>query len=619
MRGASAARIRRFDLPCRRERSAVKLPLVVLIERFKPMNVARPGRIAAVLALLAAPLAAAEKPQINVQELSLGNGMKWLLFERHESPTIAAGWVARVGSVNEREGITGISHLFEHMMFKGTRVIGTKDIAVDLKLIEEQEQVREQMRAEMKLMREKLRRGEIDDLMKPENQTKRYRELDRRFDELVKKQRETIIKDHMDQIYKKNGGEQLNAGTTEDLTIYYIQIPSNRLELWAWLESDRLLNPVFREFYSERDVVYEERRMRTESTPLGKYNEAFNALFWEAHPYKWPVVGWPSDVSSITKAQADEYFGIHYAPNNLTGVLVGDFKTAEARSLIERYFGRIPKGKTEPPEVVTVEPKQIGEKRYNAEAETSPTVRIWWHGVPFVHKDRAALDLLTDLLSGRTGRLYKGLVLGRQLANQASASINPRKYAGTIQVECTVKEGKQPAAVEAAVYEEIEKLQTESVPEAELQKVKNQAKANAYRALSSPFLIAIQLLFYDGLGDWGYVNTYADEADAVTAADLQRVSKEYFSKENRTVGIFLRKEGGATEDPEIAALPPQAQAMVKQSLAQIQTQTDPAKLREGIARMESMAAQVPPEMKPAIELILKRAQQRLAALEAGKK
>src|SRR5215470_15826048 len=211
--------------------------------------------------LVAAPSLAAVRPRIEVEVATLGNGMRFLLFERHESPTIAAGWVARVGSVNEREGITGISHLFEHMMFKGTRTIGTKDIDTDLRLIDEQEKVRAEMRQEMNLMREKLRRGEIDDLLKQENWTPRYKELDKRFDELVAKQREVIVKDQLDQIYTKNGGENLNAGTTEDITLYFVRVPSNRLELWSWLESDRLLNPVFREFYSERDVVFEERRM----------------------------------------------------------------------------------------------------------------------------------------------------------------------------------------------------------------------------------------------------------------------------------------------------------------------------------------------------------------------
>ncbi len=583
------------------------------------MNVARQPCGAILLLLLTVPVGAAQKPQIDVQELTLPNGMKWLLFENHDSPTVAAGWTARVGSVNERPGITGISHFFEHMMFKGTRVIGTKDAEADLKLIEEQERVRDLMRAEMAVLRERLRRGEIDDLQKPESKTERYQELERRFDELVQKQRETIIKDQMDQIYTKNGGEFMNAFTGEDQTVYFVRVPSNKLELWAWLESDRLLNPVFREFYSERDVVFEERRLRTESTPLGKFDEDFNALFWEAHPYQWPVVGWASDIPMYTLAQAKEYFATYYAPNNLTGALVGDFKIAEVRPLLERYFGRVPRGTVDPPPVVTLEPKQLAERRFNAEAETSPTVRIWWKGVPFVHKDEDALDLLTDILSGRTGRLYKGLVLGRQVANEASASVDPRKYAGIVEIECVVKDGKDPAAVEQAVYEEIERLQKEPVPASELQKVKNQAKANAYRRLASPLSIAIQLMVYDGRGDWRYINTSPEKTDAVTAEDLQRVAKEYLTKESRTVGVFLRKEGGAPEDPEIATLSPQAQAMVRQNLKQIEAETDAAHLQQGIAQMQQMSAQVPPEMKPAVELLLKRAQERLSALSSEKK
>ncbi len=567
------------------------------------------------LVLLALPARAAEKPQIAVQEFSLPNGMKWLLFEHHDSPTVAAGWVARVGSANERPGITGISHFFEHMMFKGTHVVGTKDIAADLKLIEEQEKVAEEMRAEMAVMRERLRRGEIDDLAKPENWTERYRELGRRFDALVQKQRETIIKDHFTQLYTSNGGENLNAFTNQDETVYFVRVPANKLELWAWLESDRLLNPVFREFYSERDVVFEERRLRTESTPLGKFDEDFDSVFWEASPYNWPVIGWPSDIPTYSLAQAQAYFATYYAPNNLTGVLVGDFKTAETKPLLERYFGRIPRGKTDPPPVVTLEPKQVAERRYAAEAETSPTVRVWWKAVPFVHKDFTVLDLLSDVLSGRTGRLYKGLVTGRQIANEVSAGVDGRKYAGLFEVECTVKDGKDPAAVEGAVYEEIGKLQKETVGPEELQKVKNQYKANAFRRLSSPFSIMVQLLVYDGLGDWRYINTSPEKADAVTAADLQRVAKDYLTRENRTVGVFLRKEGARAVDPEVAALPAPAQAMVKQSLAQIAAETDPAKLRDGIARLQQAAGQAPPEMKPALDLILKRAHERLAALE----
>jgi predicted Zn-dependent peptidase len=589
--------------------------------RSRALNAApRPTVLPALLLLVAATSAAAtQRPQIAVEEYTLPNGMKWLLYEQHDSPTVAAGWTARVGSVNEREGITGISHFFEHLLFKGTRTIGTKDLEADLRIIDEQERIREAMRAEMAVMRERLRRGEIDDLGKPESWTERYRELDRQSDELVKKERGLILKDHLDQIYTKNGGEYLNAFTSEDQTAYFVRVPSNRLELWAWLESDRLMNPVFREFYSERDVVYEERRLSIESTPLGRYDEAFNATFWEASPYRWPVVGWASDIPMYTLAQAKDYFATYYSPDNLTGVLCGDFEAVGVRPLLERYFGRIPRGKVGPPPVVTLEPKQIGEKRYNAEAETSPTVRIWWHGVPFVHRDTPVLDLLSDILTGRTGRLYRGLVLGRQIASAVSASIEPRRYAGIFMVECTVKDGQEPAAVEAAAYEEIAKLQGEPVPAEELQKVKNAYKANAYRRLSSPFAVAIQLMSYDALGDWQYINTSAEKADAVTAADIQRAASEYLTRENRTVGTFLRKGGAAAEDPEIVKLPAPAQAMARQALRQIAAETDAGRLQEMLAEIEQAAAQGPLEMKGTLELTLKRASERLAALQGEEK
>ncbi|MCM2258526.1 MAG: insulinase family protein [Vicinamibacteria bacterium] len=575
--------------------------------------------IATLLLLASVPIGAADKPEIAVLEYTLDNGMKWLLFPRADAPTVAAGWVARVGSVNERPGITGLSHFFEHMMFKGTRTLGTKDITRDLALIEEQEQVQAEMRAEREAMRERLRRGLIADLTAPESRSPRYRELEARFDALVQEQRALILKDPMDERYTKHGGEGLNASTSEDWTIYFVRVPKNKLELWAWLESDRLAEPVFREFYSERDVVFEERRLRTESTPLGKYEEALNSVFWEAHPYKWPVVGWASDIPEYTLAQAKDYFATYYAPNNLTGVMVGDFDVAEAKALLTRYFGRLQKGATTPPPVVTLEPKQLGEKRYSASAETSPTVRLLYHGVPFVHRDAAALDLLTDVLSGRTGRLYKGLVEGRKVANEAGASSDFKKHAGVVEIEAVVKDGQEPAAVEKALDEEIARLKEQPMPAEELQKVKNQAKAGAYRRLSSPFFIAIQLLVYEGLGDWRYINSSADAWDQVSAEDIQRVAREYLVPERRTVAVFLRKEGAAAEDPALAALPPQAKAMVQQSLARVEAETDAAKLREGLGRMQAMKDQVPPEMKPGLLYLIGKIEARIQAIEGEKK
>ena len=269
-------------------------------------------------------------PSIPITEHTLANGMKLVLIEQHVSPTVSGAWVAHVGSVNERPGITGISHLFEHMMFKGTHVIGTRDYAKDMQLIEEQERVRDAMREELSLMRAAQRRGEIEDMTKPEARTPRYLRLEARFDSLVVAQRANMVKNELEQVLQQNGATFINAFTSEDMTVYFETVPANKMELWFWVEADRLENRVFREFYSERDVVYEERRRSVESTPTGPFEVAFDAVFWDSSPYHWPVIGWPSDIANITKAQADEYYALYYAPQNLTAILVGDFDPAEA-------------------------------------------------------------------------------------------------------------------------------------------------------------------------------------------------------------------------------------------------------------------------------------------------
>jgi predicted Zn-dependent peptidase len=273
----------------------------------------------AVLTTVASTPAVAQN--IDAKEYWLDNGMQVLMVERHEAPTIMAAIFARVGSANETTGITGISHLFEHMMFKGTETIGTKDIERDREIMAELDSLRVLIRAEERIMREKLRRGEISDMLDPEAKTERYRELDAVFDELILEQRELIIKDQLDEIYTKNGGFFLNAFTSDDMTGYFIRLPKNKIELYMWLESDRFGGPVFREFYSERDVVREERRRGVDSTPTGLIEEDFRAMFWKSSSYHWDVIGWSSDLGSITREQANEYYGTYYAPNNLTMIL----------------------------------------------------------------------------------------------------------------------------------------------------------------------------------------------------------------------------------------------------------------------------------------------------------
>lgn len=553
--------------------------------------------------------------QVPVAEHVLSNGMKVLLVERHHAPNVAGGWVARVGSANERPGITGIAHLFEHMMFKGTPTLGTKDYKKDLEIIAEQERVRGLMRLEEAKMRVSLRRGEIDDMLKAENKTERWRVLEKEFQKLVEEQRKVLVKNEFDRIYTANGGDHMNAYTTYDHTAYFITVPANKLELFMWMESERLLRPVFREFYAERDVVFEERRMRTESTPLGKFAEAFDSLFWESHPYGWPVIGWPSDIPAITKAQADEFFATYYAPQNITLALVGDFQPKETLVQAERYFGRIARGKQDPPEVVTLEQPQVAEKRFYAEAEANPMVDIYWHTPAFGHKDTYALDVLAQVLATQTGRLHKGLVLGSKLATETWARQAERKYAGEFNIGAEVKDGSTPDAVEKALYAVVERLQTEPVPAVELQKVKNNFAVAEYRKLSANHPILMQLLGAEGTGDWRAINTAGPKYQAVTVEDIQRVAQKYFTRENRAVGIYTRKPGVAGEDPELIGMNAQQKALARKMLASVNEAKDVEGLRKQLTDLEAQLAKAGPQAPPLMKLMQKKLRERIATLE----
>jgi predicted Zn-dependent peptidase len=492
--------------------------------------------------VIALPGPALWAQQVQVQEYVLPNGLRLLMVPKKGDPNIAAGWIARVGSVNERPGITGLSHLFEHMMFKGTHVIGTKDIEKDLKLMAQTDAVKAELRKEEQAQIRRLRLGEISNLQDPKNRTARHNELLKQFAELEKESKELLVSNEFDKIYTNAGASSMNAMTAQDATLYFVNVPANKLELWFWMESDRLLNAVFREFYSERDVVFEERRMRTDSTPTGKFEEEFNSMFWNSSPYAWPVVGWPSDLEGLTRKEALDYFSVNYAPNNVSACLVGDFDPAKAKELANRYFGRLKRNPQQQPPVRTREVEQMAEKRMVAYAETNPQVEIRYHSVADGHVNEPALVVLESVLNGRTGRLYKSLVLDRKIANSASAGQNGMKWEGYFELGGVAKPDSTPEAVEQALYREIEKLQKEKVGERELQKVKNQFAADNYRRLESRFYLMMQILMADSNRGWQSLNEDPRKIAAVTADDVQRVAQLYFKPENRTVAIYYTKK-----------------------------------------------------------------------------
>jgi predicted Zn-dependent peptidase len=508
--------------------------------------------LCACIALALSLPCAARGQQVEVEEFTLPNGMQFLLVPRSDQPNVvSAGWVAKVGSVDERPGITGISHFFEHMMFKGTDTIGTRDPKKDAKYRAEQKAIRDEInRLVWTKQYERFNRGEIDDPWDPANDTQELRVLRGKLDALIKAQQgrgeggpgaATIVKDEFDQVYTKAGGSGMNAFTSYDLTCYFITVPSNKLELWAWMESDRLHDSVFREFYSERDVVHEERRLRTDSTPTGRFQEQFDAMFWASCGYAWPVIGWPSDLNSYTYEQAQEYWNTYYRPGNLVGVVVGDFDPAKAKAFITKYFSRLDPGTKKPPAVVTLEVPQLAEQRMNAAGDFPPAIEIRYHTVPAGHVDSYPLDMLSELLNERTGRLYTGLVEGRGIAGSARSSSDTRKYAGLFSFEAETRGEATPEQLEAAWYEELAKLQQAEVPERELRKVKNRVAAGNYRRLENNMSLLIQLAFAEAVLDWREINDGPKKYEAVTAADIQRVAKKYFDPTNRSVAVYRRQ------------------------------------------------------------------------------
>ncbi len=531
---------------------------------FRPSRRAAAPLLAALLVLgLAGTLPG---QQVAVEEFTLPNGMQFLLVPRTDQPNVvSAGWVAKVGSVNERPGITGISHFFEHMMFKGTDTIGTRDPERDATLRVEQRRVREQITNLVWTEQyDRFLRGEIDDPWDPANDSDRLRQLRTRLDGLIRTQQgrgdagaegATIVKDEFDQVYTKAGGSGMNAFTSYDLTFYFITVPSNKLELWAWMESDRLHDSVFREFYSERDVVHEERRLRTDSTPTGRFQEQFDSMFWASCGYSWPVIGWPSDLNSYTEEQAQDYWNVYYRPGNLVGIVVGDFDPARAKADITRYFSRLDAGTRRPPPVVTLEVEQLAEQRMNAEGDFPPAVEIRYHTVPAGHVDSYPLDMLAEILNERTGRLYTGMVEGRGIAAGAQATSDTRKYAGLFAIEAQARGEATPAQLEEAWYEELAKLQAEEVPERELRKVKNRVAAGNYRRLESNMSLMVQLAVAEATLDWSEINEGPRKYEAVTAADIRRVANAYFAPTNRSVATYLRRAAAPAGGPELPAAP----------------------------------------------------------------
>ncbi len=457
----------------------------------------------------------------SVTEINLDNGLTILVVERHEAPVVSFFTYADVGSVNEPSGQTGIAHMFEHMAFKGTTSLGSADIEAELAALAVEEEAYLAYRA-----------ARLDEASDSE-----LSRLEAAFRARVDSSKALLEEAAFDKLVSRNGAVGLNAFTSADQTGYMYSLPSNKLELWFALESDRFLNPVLREYYIERDVVMEERRMRTESSPQGRLIEEMLTTAFKAHPYGQPTVGHMSDLESISRTEAEAFFDRYYGANNLTIALVGDVDPVEARRMAEQYFGRLPQ-KPEPPQVVTREPEQLGERRVTLVEQSQPLFIAAYHRPSGLHADDAVFTVLDDVLStGRTSRMYRELIETEQALFATSIPAYPGdKYPTLFLLYAAPNQGVSADSLEQAVYSVAAEIVENGITQEELDRAKTRVRANFIAGLTSNSGIAGALAEEQALtGDWRNLFRELDSINQVTAADVQRVAEETFRPENRTV------------------------------------------------------------------------------------
>ena len=456
----------------------------------------------------------------------LDNGLTVLICERPEAPVFSFFTHVDVGGDREYPGITGLAHMFEHMAFKGTEKVGTKDYAQEKPALEKVEQ------AYHAYDRERRRETGRDE--------KKVAELEKAWKDAMEAAQKYVVENQFGQIVEQHGGTQLNAFTSNEETGYFYAFPSNQVELWAYLESSRFLHPVFREFYKEREVVHEERRL-SESQPFGRLFEQFVGAAFIAHPYGRPVLGWPSDLESFSETDAENYYKKYYVPANMVVTLVGDVKASEALPIIEKYFGRLPAG-PKPEPLRTVEPPQIAERIVILHETSQPIFIEGYHKPSARDKDEAVYDALQDLMSnGRTSRLYRSLVRDKKIA-AFSGGFNDfpgNKYPSLFVFFAVSTPGHTPEEVRDAIRAEIERLKNEDISDDELQMIKTRTKADLIRALGDNQGLAFQLGSAQSLyGDWRGLFHHVDDIGNVSKADIRRVANTTFIESNRTVGMI---------------------------------------------------------------------------------
>ncbi|HUK12471.1 MAG TPA: pitrilysin family protein [Thermoanaerobaculaceae bacterium] len=460
-----------------------------------------------------------------VVEKTLPNGLKVILLPRPSAPVISMVTYADVGGVDENQNATGLAHIFEHMAFKGTTTIGTTDYAKESEAMKREDQVFLALRAER--------------LHRPKPDEAKVKQLEAALKQAEDDAGKYVVPNEIGEIIEREGGQGLNAFTSFDQTVYHYSLPSNKLELWATIEAERFSHPVLREFYKEKDVIMEEKRMG-QSQPTYRLLDDFMPVAFKASMYRSFVIGHMSDLRGISRDDAKAWFAKYYGAKNLTSVIVGDVDPATALPMLARTLGRIPPGE-KPGPVITEEPPQRAEKRITMEDPSQPFVFIAYHKPAITDPDNAVYDAITDVLAeGRSTRMYKALVKEKKVALATGAFTElGQKYPGLFMFYAVPNKGRTNAECEAAIYEVIEDLKARPVTADELEALKAKEKAKFLDSIDSNMGMAMSLAFAENLeGDWRETFRDLDKIDAVTPADIQRVAVKTFVKSNRTVGTI---------------------------------------------------------------------------------
>lgn len=465
-----------------------------------------------------------------VTEFTLDNGLHFIIIQRDVAPVASFVTHVNIGSVNEPVGQTGITHIFEHMAFKGSQTIGTTNFEEEFPIIMAMDQ------AYQAWHREKISINPDEEKLK---------ELWAEFLRLQEKSQEFVINNEFSEIIDRAGAVGMNAFVSNDETGYFYSLPQNKAELWFWMEAERFTNPVMREFYVEKDVIWEERRDRTDNNPIGRMIEEFFSVAFSAHAYRNPPIGWPSDIDAVNIEDTMRFFETYYIPQNLTMAIAGDVDPKEMRRLAEKYFGNWP-ARPDSPQVTTVEPPQRGERRFTIVDQSQPILLIGYKGVAAHHEDFFALGMLSDILfNGRTSRMNRSLVIDQKLALQVQGinGFPGTRYPGLLLMIGVPNQGVDIDELEEAMYVEIERIKNEGVTQAELDRVRTQARANTIRGLRSNMNLALGFARANNqTGSWQTVFTDLDRMSEVTVEDIQRVAEQYLIKTSRTVGRLVTEE-----------------------------------------------------------------------------